>query len=689
LFFLRNLRITGVISLSIPISIIGTFALIYFGGFTLNLMTLGGLALGVGMMVDSSIVVLENIFRRRDEEHEVPALAASRGAREVGPAIIASTITTLVIFIPVIFVRGVTGLLFQDLAYVIVFSLVCSLLVALSLVPMLAARMILPREVARKRRGGWAQRLSERAGRSFEKMDTGYRRLLDRALRHRLKVVGGATALLGASFLLVPLIGSEFLPPSDEGEVGIYARMEIGTRAEIVDEAMRRVEAIVEEMVPERRADVVSIYEGRADIRLSLVPARERSRSNIEIADELRERLRGAIPGMEVFVSAPQGQFLLNRILDTNSGNGFDIEVRGRELDTLRALSEEVVETIRDIEGIVEVDASMESGLPQEELRIDRAKVAALGLSARDVTAALRTAVAGSDAGNFQEAGRSYEIMVQLADAESLSIDQVLDLVLSTPSGELVALRNLVETSSSRAPQEIERKDQQRYAEVDVSVSGRDIGSVAQEVQARLASIPRPAGYSFILTGSFEEQQEAFNELLFALVLALLLVYMVLACQYESLLNPLIVMISTPMAAIGVFITLAATGTTFNLQSAIGCIMLGGIVVNNAILLVDQANRLEQEGWALDAAVAEAGRRRLRPILMTTATTILGLTPLALGFGEGADAQAPLARAVVGGLIGSTALTLILIPAVYSLAHSALGQRRAEELEATSAAAAR
>lgn len=669
LFFLRNLRSTIVISLSIPFSIIATFALIYFNGFTLNLMTLGGLALGVGMMVDSSIVVLENIFRRRDEEGELPALAAARGASEVGGAIVASTITTLVIFLPVVFMRGVSGMLFRDMAWVISFSLVCSLLVALSIVPVLASKLLEPKGAGTRRRSAAAQRVVKLTEGVFNRIDNAYRDLLRSVLDRRVSTVLVSFLLLLASFLIVPWIGREFLPPSDEGEVRVDGQMDVGTRLEVVDEQMRKVETIVNEAVPEMIASTVSVREGRGDIRVRLTSALERSRSNTEIAEDLRARLEGQIPGMEIRTRAPQGQFMLERLLGGGS-EGFDIEIRGYDIEVLGALSDRIIEAVRDIPGVADLESSFEEGVPQQEIHLDRPKLAALELTPRDVTEVLRTAIAGSRAGNFRTEGNSYRILVQLANAKSLTMSEILNLTLTTPSGELVALSNLVSTELSRAPLTIERKDQQRLIEVYVNVAGRDQGSVAQDVQRAISEIPRPEGYSFEVAGSFEEQQEAFQELLISLLLALLLVYMVLACQYESLLNPLIVMFSVPMAAIGVFVTLFLTGTTFNLQSAIGCIMLGGIVVNNAILLVDQAGQLQRGGMAVDDAVAESGRRRLRPILMTTTTTILGLMPLAFGIGEGADAQAPLARAVVGGLAGSTLITLLLIPAVYSLVHS-------------------
>lgn len=668
LFFLRNIRSTVIIALAIPISIIATFALIYFGGLTLNLMTLGGLALGVGMMVDSSIVVLENIFRRRVESGDDPAQAAATGAVEVGPAIVASTLTTLVIFLPVVFVRGAAGILFKDLAYVIVFSLVCSLLVSLSLLPMLASRFLKPQGSVSKSRSPRVEKWARRADSAFQRLEAYYRRTLSAVLRFRWSVVAGALVLLVVSWFLLPLIGREFLPPSDEGELRVSGRMEVGTRIELVDEQMRKIEAVVAEMVPEVVASVVRIGGSGGSIQASLGPAAQRSRSNTEIANAVRDRLDGSIPGVEIRVSAPQGQFLLGSLL--GGEESFSVEVRGYDLEILRALSEEVVEAIADVPGIADVNASFEEGVPQQEIRVDRQKAAALGLTARDVTSVLRTAVAGSDAGQFQSEGNSVRILLQLADARSLNLEEVLDLTLATPSGELVALRNVVSTEISRAPTEIRRKEQQRTMRIGINLAKRDLGSVAADVQTRLDAIPRPAGYGFLLSGSFEEQQKAGGEMMVSLILALLLVYMVLACQYESLLNPLVVMLSAPMAGIGVVITLILTDTTFNLQSAIGCIMLGGIVVNNAILLVDQASVLQREGLSVDKAIIESGRRRLRPILMTSLTTILGLLPLALGIGEGADAQAPLARAVIGGLTASTLITLVLIPTVYSLVHN-------------------
>ncbi len=666
LFFLRDLRSTTVISLAIPISVIATFALLYFGGFTLNLMSLGGLALGVGMMVDSSVVVLENIFRRRQEFGDTPREAAINGAREVSSAVVAGTVTTLVIFLPLIFVEGVSGVLFKELAYVIMFSLLCSLLVALSLVPVLGSKLLAPGDT-----GNGAPRGMLGA------IENAYRDLLYGVMRWRITTLAVSAAIFASSLMLVPYLGSEFIPPSDEGEVRVTGEMEIGSRLELVDRQTRLMEQKVYEAVPEAVSSVVSVTTsgtfGRSsangEVRLSLVPAAQRERSNTEIADDLRELLDGAIPGMKIRVRAPQGQFLLERIL--SSVEGVTVEVRGYELEILDALARQVSERIADIDGITDVQLSREAGIPQREILVDRQKIADLGLSVRDVTEVIETAVAGSTAGEFRVGGDSYRILVQLEAAEQRSLDEILDLTVRTPDDELVALRNLVNTTAGSGPVTIERKDQQRLVTVTANVSGRDLGSVAADIQARLDGIPRPVGYDTVIAGNFEEQQKSFREMVISLALALLLVYMVLASQYESFRDPLVVMFSVPFAATGVLVTLFLTNTTLSLQSGIGCIMLGGIVVNNAILLVDQAGQFRAAGMDTREALAEAGRRRLRPVLMTTLTTILALLPLTLGIGEGSDAQAPMARAVVGGLTMSTLVTLVLIPAVYSLFHPA------------------
>jgi len=669
LLFLLSVRSTLAVALAMPIALAGSFALLYGAGLTLNLTTLGGLALGIGMMLDSSIVVLENIHRRRTEEGEAAATAAVAGANEVAGAIVASTLTTLVVFLPLVFVRGVTGILFRELAYVVSFSLLVSLVVSLSVLPMIVARLF---ERGRPlKTPAWAIRIED----GLERMNRSYGHLARSAFRRPLITLGMAGLGFGLSLALIPQLGSEFLPPSDEGEVRVQAEMEVGTRLDILDRTLRRVEAIVMPAVPERVASVTSIGpSGRnpedvsqGEIRMSLGPADERSRSNVAIARSLRAELEGAIPGATVRVRAPQGSFILERLL--GSEEGLTIEVRGFRLDRLDALAAEAAKRARAIEGITDVDVSRSAAIPEQAILIDRAKVAQLGLTVRDVARTIEVAVSGAQAGEYRSEGNAYRIWVRLREAEHVPIDEILALTLTTNGGEAVTLRNLVKTRPAKGPLVIERRNQERLVTVAANVAGRDLGSVAAELQARLDEIPIPAGYEVRLAGAFEEQVEAFRELLLSLVLALLLVYMVLASQYESLVDPFVVMLAVPFASVGIVLLLLLTGTTLNVQSYIGCIMVGGIVVNNAILLVDQANALRQGGLSPARAALESGRRRLRPVLMTTATTVLGLLPLALGVGEGADAQAPLARAVVGGLLGSTPITLLVVPLVHALIH--------------------
>ena len=579
LFFLRNLRSTIVISLSIPISVIATFTLVYFGGFTLNLMTLGGLALGVGMMVDSSIVVLENIFRCQTENRELPEVASVKGTSQVSSAIIASTITTLVIFLPLIFLKDVSGILFKELAYVIIFSLMCSLIVSLSLVPMLASRLVKHGEDAQNNRPIWIKKLAGYAELFLAGLDRGYKNIIEKVLNYPVVTIGITAFVLAMSLCLLPLIGSEFLPPSDEGEVRITGEMQIGTRLDMVDRQTRIMEDIVYKNVPEMVSAVASSRGGdrpEGEIRLALTPLMQRKRSNVEIADELRKKLTNRIPGMKIRVRAPQGQFILERLL--GGENGVTIDIRGFDLDTLNLLAQKVSDSIKSVPGITDIDSSEKQGMPQEEFHVDRPKIADLGLSVRDVTEMLETAVAGSKAGEYRSQGESYRIFVQLKDVEKRSLDEILDLTLTTPSGDQIALRNIVSTQKGEGPAVINRKDQQRIITVTANVSGRDMGSVAKDVQAVLARIAKPIGYDLTISGNFEEQQKASQELMVSFILAMVLVYMVLACQYESLKNPLVVMFSVPVAAVGVLIMLFLTRTTLNVQSYIGCIMLGELL---------------------------------------------------------------------------------------------------------------
>ncbi|HON92234.1 MAG TPA: efflux RND transporter permease subunit [Sedimentisphaerales bacterium] len=672
LIFLRNIRSTVIIATAIPVSIIATFALLYFNKLTLNIMTLGGLALGIGMLVDNAIVVLENIYRIHEGGEPIER-AAVDGANEVAAAVVASTLTTVVVFLPLVFMRGMSGVMFKQLSIVVTFSLICSLAVALTVVPMLCAKVLRVDSPDARTRRTLGRRLYEASGRLLARMENHYKNLLHTALRHRVTVVIGAAALLGGSLLLTPYIGAELMPSTDEGEVRVEVEMEVGTRLDLLDRQFQIIEKIVHDNVPEIRNVVVNVGGSRwfgggghtGDIRIALVPQAQRSRSSQQIADDLRKKLSG-IPGTLVRTRAGQGLFIMR--MGTTEANKVVVEIRGHDFQTADLMAQRVQEIVKAVPGIADTRVSRDPGGPEEQILIDRQKAADMHLTVSRIANALQTILSGTQAGYYRQAGDEFKILVKLRDAEKADLRDILDLTLTNSDGDPVVLRNVVETVPRKGPVLIERKDQERIITVTGEVSGRDMGSVIADVQARLREVPVPSGFSIGYGGDYEEQQKSFRELLFSCLLALVLVYMVMACQYESLRDPFVVMFSVPLAAIGVIAMLFYTGTTFNIQSFIGAIMLGGIVVNNAILLVDHTNLLRRrDGMAIREALEEAGRRRLRPILMTASTTVIGLVPLALGLGEGGEAQAPMARVVIGGLISSTLITLVFVPVVYSI----------------------
>jgi HAE1 family hydrophobic/amphiphilic exporter-1 len=672
LLFLRNFRSTIVIATAIPVSIIATFALLYFAHFTLNIMTLGGLALGIGMLVDNAIVVLENIFRMRESGEPLES-AAVDGAEEVTAAVIASTLTTMVVFLPLVFVRGMSGVMFKQLSIVVSFSLLCSLAVALTLVPMLSARILPAAPTDEKFKHTFRGRIFELSGRFFKALENGYKKLLHLALANRPFVVVIAVLLLTASLMLIPYVGVELMPSTDEGEVRVEAEMQVGTRLGLLDEKFKVLEKIIRDSVPEIKNVVTTVGGSRwhgagghtGEVRVSLKPQSERTRSSEQIADDLRRRLSG-IPGVICRTRAGQGLFLLR--LGTSNTDKVQVEIRGHDLQMADKLAAQVKDIVESVEGITDARISRESGSPEELILIDRQKAADMKLTVSKIANALQTIISGTTASYYRESGDEFGILVKLRDAEQMDLRDILDLTITNSDGEPVVLRNVVNVGPRKGPVVIERKDQERLVSVSADISGRDMGSILADLRNLLRNIPVPPDFSIAFGGDYEEQQKSFHELMLSCVLAIILVYMVMACQYESLRDPFVVMFSVPLAGIGVITMLFLTKTTFNVQSFIGCIMLEGIVVNNAILLVDHTNLLRRKfGMALREAIEEAGRRRLRPILMTATTTIIGLIPLALGLGEGGEAQAPMARAVIGGLLSSTLITLVFVPVVYSI----------------------
>jgi len=672
LFFLTSIRSTLVIATAIPISIIATFALIYFGGFTLNIMTLGGLALGIGMLVDNAIVVLENIYRLQ-ESGMPPRKAAVLGSQEVQAAIIASTLTTLAVFLPMVFIRGMSGIMFKQLAYVVSFALLCSLFVALTLVPMLSSRVLRPAPSANPHAQSIGGRIIVSIRGLFRSLENSYKRLLRYALDHRLTVLAITAALLVGSIFLARVVGSEFMPSTDEGEARVTVEMEVGTRLGIMDEKFQMIAGIIKNELPELESIEEGIGGGgwrgtsnTGNITLKLKPKSQRSRSSEAIANDLRRKL-ASIPGVIIRTRASGGQMMFGM----RGGGGQErvqVEIRGYDLEVAEALAQQVKKIVENVKGITDVRLSREVGKPEELFLIDRHAAADMKLSVSQIGRTIQTILTGTQASMYREGGYEFRILVKVKDAERLDVNDLLDMTLTNAEGEQVSLRNVVDVRPRRGPMRIERRDRERVLTISAEIANRDLGSIIQDIREGLRSVPIPRGFSVAFTGDYEERQKAFRELLVSIILAITLVYMIMAMLYESVRDPFIVMFSVPMAAIGVILMLFLTGTTFNVQSYIGCIMLGGIVVNNAILLVDYTNLLRRrDKMSVREAIEEAGRRRLRPILMTALTTIMAMIPLSLGIGEGGEAQAPLARAVVGGLTSSTLITLVIVPVVYSL----------------------
>jgi HAE1 family hydrophobic/amphiphilic exporter-1 len=683
--FLRNVRSTFIICLSIPISIIGTFALLYFAGFTLNTMTFGGLALGVGMIVDASIVVLENTFRHM--EMGKPRLeAAVYGSEEVWSAIVASTLTHVAVFVPLLFLTGISSILFVQLSIVVMFSLAMSLFVAVTVVPVLCSRLLkLPAPV--EQRQGLAGRLFTMSERALDGVDNTYKSLLHRALGQRLGVIGTATALTVAAFLILPTIPTELVPQTDEGEVTVSARLASGTRIERTQQIAQRLEDLIRDNVPEAVTLVSSAGGGgfgggsasSVNVTVKLTPRTERTRTSDQIATELRRTIVG-IPGTSISARASGGNRQLDRILSGgNQDSRLAVEIRGEDLDESRRIADDVLALLKDTPGIANPQIGREEGRPEMAIHVDRPKAALLGLTVSGVANTIRTNIGGTQAAMFRERGKEFPIVVRLREEDRDRVDSINDVLISTPQGQVLQAKNLLDLSTQKGPTQIDRKNQQRLLRVNAELDADTIlGDGVKAVQARLPQLALPQGFQVGFGAEVEQQAQAFSQLQILLILGVLLVYAVMASQYESLRDPFVVMFSVPVAAIGVVAALKLTSTSFSLQAYIGMIMLGGIVVSNAILLVDYTNILRRrDGKPLREAVELAGRTRLRPILMTTLTTILGLVPMSLGIGEGAELQAPLARVVIGGLAASTLVTLVLVPAVYTLFEEGLtGPRR-------------
>ncbi len=670
LFFLRNIRATLIIAISIPVSIVASFTALRAGGITLNIMSLGGLALAVGMLVDNSVVVLENIFRHR-EEGQTPAEGAIWGTHEVAMPITASTLTTIAVFLPIFFVPGIAGILFREQALTVTLSLIVSLFAALTLIPLLSS-LLLKGNLKPPETGAGGALTS-----LLEKLDGAYKGVITWVLGHKKSILLATLVFFAGSLAAVfPFrwIAAEFMPRVDDGSVRISIEMPVGTRLEKTIQKTREIEQIAIEGVPELETSRARIgpggfvFGGRtgshvSQIDLELIPAGERRRSQDEVIRSLRESFTD-ITGARVRVgSGGRGMRMMG-----GAASPIEVEIYGFDLTAAAALAEQISNIIEDIPGTTDVQMGIEDRRLEYAMSIDRRKAGDLGLTVRSVSSQIEAYMLGQTVGFFRTGEDEYPISVRLREEDRESLRQVENLPVSAPGGSVVPLKNIAEISPSAGPVSITRYDQRRRTTVTADYIGRDLAGISREIERRInEEIIPPADFTIRMGGEVDEQRESFFWLALAFLGAVILVYMVMASQFESLLDPFIVLFTIPLSLIGVIWMLFFTGTSLSVISFIGVIMLTGIVVNNSIVLVDYINLLRARGLKLEEAVISGGRKRLRPVLMTAFTTMLAMTPMALGLGEGAEMSYPIARSLIGGLIAATFLTLLVIPVLYTV----------------------
>ncbi|MCI0513496.1 efflux RND transporter permease subunit [candidate division KSB1 bacterium] len=657
--FLGSFRNTLIIALSIPISVIGTFVLIDAFGLSINTISLGGLALGVGMVIDSSIVVLENIFRHLQEKPKADRLkTVVLAVQEVGLAVSASNLTSIVVFLPLAFLVGLFAVLLGELALTVVFSLTISVVVALTIIPLLSYKLIRVDQ-----RPGFLGRLWQRF---FEGVTQVYRATLSWALRHRILTIFLTTVTVALSLIvLLPRLDVELLPSVNEGEFRIELLLPESAQLALTDQMVRQIETEVKS-----RPEVTQVYSvvgvlsvrgelkaNAATITVNLKPA-ERSRLAQVMAD-IRQRWQ-ALPGAKLVV----------RQTDVTEGmktSVVNVRIAGDDLATLGEVGQQALELVATVPNVVNINSSLLEGLYEFGIQIDRTRASDLGLASSQIANTIRTAVQGVTPTRLSSYGEEYDITVRMDPTQLSSVNDLLDLPLTTMKGRVLPLRSVAHISLARGPSEIKRFDQQRVVEIKADVAGRPQHEVVAEVQQKMNSLNLPPNYYLVYGGQSRGIADSFRSLLIALAIAIFMVYVVMGAQFNSFLHPLTIAATIPLALIGVVLGLYFFGAALSMNALLGMIMLVGIVVNNGIILIDYINQLRAEGLVKMQAIIQAGVTRLRPVLITSLTTIFGMLPIALGLGEGGEALQPLGAVVLGGLTTSTFLTLIVIPCVYSI----------------------
>ncbi len=669
LAFLRSGRSALIIAISIPVSIITTFMVMDFADLSLNIISLSGLTLAVGMVVDDAVVVLENIFRFREDGADRKT-ASIMGAREVAVPVVVSTLTTLVVFLPILFVPGIAGFLFRDLALTISFSLSVSSLVALTLIPMMTSLFFREEKTNFEATNKLAVILSN----LLEKLEDRYRFLLNRLIQRSGMVVFAALFLFGATLPIFYQLGGEFFPRVDENAFTLEVQREPGVNLFELERSIRQVESIIQQQVPEARL-VVADYgdkegvEGadnpggyRGTIRVELVGQKERKRGQFEITQSLLGSLE-QVPGVQI-------KELIIDPLSPDGENGLMVQIFGYDPELKKELTEGVKERLSSIEGVVNLFSSSDQGRPELRLIMDRERISRVGMNTNQVASAVSDAVKGNVATSFVDQGVEFEVLVELDPKDKSETLDLSNIQIQTPAAGWMPLKNLARLERYTGPTNVMRINQERVTEITAELAGTDLKAASDQARLLLDQVDWPDGYRYELAGTAEEQAESFGFLLLAFAIAGILTYMVMASQFESLVEPFIIIFTIPLALTGVLLMLWATGTSISVTSMVGLILLTGIVVNNGIVMIDYIKILQARGMERSQAIVTGAVRRLRPILMTAFTTILSMVPLALEIGSGSETWSPMARTVIGGLTMSTLLMLFVVPCLYLIINS-------------------
>lgn len=665
-FFLGSFQSMLIATIVLPVSIVATFLLMYMTGQTINLISLSGLTLGLGSLIDFAVVILENIFRQREKGKSMME-AALVGSKEVGNAVMASALAQICVFLPIAMTEGIASELFGPLALTVVYSHIAALVFSLMLVPMMSSRILKKVPHHGDMKGYRGVNPVKWFNIGFKRVENGYRGLLKWSLGHRKTVLFVTIGTMIASLLLTPMIGAEFMPAMDEGQVSISIKMPNGTIVEETEKVAKQIEEIASK-VPELKTLSTSIgssgspiaataTSNRASVTLLLVDVTERTRSSSDIAIDLQKQV-ASIPGAEITVSSSQG---------FATGSPVELTLRGDDLAVLKDIGGIIKEQIKSIPGTANVATSMEDTLQEYEVLVDAEKASMYGLTTGQILSSVRTSFQGQTVTKYRTGDDEIDVRIKLPESYQEDINYLKNLRISAPGGAQVALASVATISKVEVPLAINRSNLSREIKITSDLAGRDLNSVTRDIQAKLSKLTLPDGYKVDFGGQSEDMAESFASLGLAIILSVVLVYMVMAGQFESFYTPFIIMFSVPPTVTGVLLGLLVTATPLSVSVLIGYILLIGLVVNNAIVLIDYVNQLRAKGHSLHEAILEAGPIRLRPILMTTMTTILAIGPLAFATGSGSESQAPMAITVIFGLSFSTLITLVLVPVVTTL----------------------